>query len=170
VTSVFACHCHLLVTIFAAHGAGHHLSSPSSLLSENLPLGLAGVSASMGAIVVVFVAFAFQAIGHESVDELDHRERLPFRRWHAARELLIQTSAVAMVGLLLTPLFLLYNLASHVLNSETTIIVAIGIFSFSVTTLIVGLLIFFVVPPAPRTDTGIGQRNHLGSTALESAQ
>jgi hypothetical protein len=114
-------------------------------IPRDLLLALAGVSASVGAIVVVLVGFGFKAL--EDVEDFAGSSfRLPVWREKAAIGLLVRTSALAMGVLLLTPLLLIYNLAAGLLSTAHALAFGIGAFSFSVTTLIVGLSVFFIVP------------------------
>lgn len=118
----------------------------AELLAKDIPLAVAAASAQVGGMVVVFVLFALQARGQENIDEITAPfDPHPVIRRRAAHQLLLRTSSVTMTTLLLTPLFLLYNLAARVVSPSTAVVIGLGSFAFSITTLIVGLSAFFVV-------------------------
>jgi small-conductance mechanosensitive channel len=120
------------------------------LLSKDLPLTLAAVSASVGAVVAFFVLFGLRVLEREKIEEATaHRLNIVIME-HAALTLILTTSAAAMVALLVTPLFLFYNLAAAALASSTSVAIALGTFSFSLTMLIVGLVSFVIVPTVSR--------------------
>lgn len=115
------------------------------MLAKEIPLTLAALSGGVGAVVVVFVLFGLQKLEHENVEEFKGKARLPLKREIAAIHLLLTTSSIAMAVLLLTPVFLLYNLAAHALVPPSAVTIGLAAFSFSVTTLIVGLLSYFII-------------------------
>jgi hypothetical protein len=115
------------------------------MLAKDIPLTLAAISGTVGAVVVVFILFGLQAFERENVEEPRTADRLPMIRETAAIRLLLGTSSVAMVVLLLTPVFLLYNLATQALRPKDAVAIGLGSFSFSVTTLLVGLFSYFIV-------------------------
>lgn len=115
------------------------------MLAKEVPLTLAGMSAAVGAVVVVFVLFGLQNLEHENVEEFKSRAQLPLKREIAAIHLLLTTSSIAMAILLVTPIFLLYNLATQALMPGSAVAIGLAAFSFAVTTLIVGLLAYFVI-------------------------
>jgi hypothetical protein len=142
------CHCSLLTAANAARSTHHHWHEYSSLLSRDIPIALATVSASMGAVVVVIVGVAFRAVRQGIIDDFTHPEhRHRHSRERAAVALLLHTSSIAMVALLLTPLFLIYNLAAKMLSAPGAVGLGLGLFSFSVVTIVVGLLAFYSMPP-----------------------
>lgn len=131
----------------------YHLTAATSaapkavneLLGKEIPLTLAGLSGAVGAVVVVFVLFGLQSLDREGLDEAMAAEPLPRKREIAALRLLLSTSSTAMLTLLLTPLFLVYNLVTQALAPSRAVAIGLGSFSFSVSILIVGLFAYFVV-------------------------
>jgi hypothetical protein len=115
------------------------------MLAKEIPLTLAGMSGAVGAVVVVFVLFGLQNLEHENVEEFKSRAQLPLKREIAAIRLLLTTSSIAMSVLLVTPIFLLYNLTTQALMPGSAVAIGLATFSFSVTTLIVGLLSYFII-------------------------
>lgn len=115
------------------------------MLAKEVPLTLAGMSAAVGAVVVVFVLFGLQNLEHENVEEFKSKAQLPLKREIAAIRLLLTTSSIAMAVLLVTPIFLLYNLATQALMPGRAVAIGLAAFSFAVTTLIAGLLAYFII-------------------------
>lgn len=115
------------------------------MLAKEIPLTLAGMSTAVGAVVVVFVLFALQGLERENLEEFKSTARLSLKREIAAIRLLLTTSSIAMGVLLLTPVFLIYNLAAQALVPESAVAIGLATFTFSVTTLIVGLLSYFII-------------------------
>lgn len=115
------------------------------MLSKDIPLTLAGISGAFGAVVVVFILFGLQSLERENQLNPESSDRLPMKRETAAIRLLLSTSSVAMLVLLMTPVFLLYDLATQALRPEETVAIGLGSFSFAATALMVGLFAFVIV-------------------------
>lgn len=102
----------------------------------------------------MFLLFGIQALGRDTIeeegeagdDEIDGDRTNAISRERAALEMLLNTSAAAMVALLATPLFLLYNLAAEKVSAELATAIGIGAFAFAISTLIAGLLLLLVIP------------------------
>lgn len=142
-----------------------HAAASPELVAKDIPIALAGVSAAIGAVVVVFVLFGLQATGHERIDQQTHSTNPhPIYKEAAALSLLVHTSSFAMVTLLFTPLFLLYNLSAAAIAPKIALAIGLGAFAFSITTLVVGLLAFFVMPPArPTSEADLAAESRLST-------
>jgi hypothetical protein len=117
-------------------GVPHRLSNDTI---RQIVLGLAGASAQVGGIVVVFIAFTFDRVlrlrgnfHHISTEYRALREKTRL-------QMLMVVAGISMAILLLAPVYLVFELLANQVDLQLLGIVGLATFSYSVTAILVAL-------------------------------
>ena len=114
------------------------LLSPDTI--RQIVLGIAGASAQVGGIVVVFIAFTF-----DRVLRLRGPLDQPSTEYRTLREktrlqMLMVVAGISMAMLLLAPIYLVFALLADQANLKVIGIIGLAAFSYSVTAILVALV------------------------------
>jgi hypothetical protein len=111
----------------------------------NVALVVAAMSAQIGSIVVVFIAFAIQEMRRIPMNVVAVAESYKLERDKSRLIMLRFNSGIAMAALMLCPVFVAFGAATKVLPVEWIDGLAIALFTFSILNLLLTLIAYLAL-------------------------
>jgi hypothetical protein len=117
----------------------------SSIDHAGIALAVAAMSAQIGSIVVVFIAFAIQEVRRYSTQQASPADRFKHERDISRLVMLRRVSAIAMGTLLFCPILVAFGLTTRLVDIKIVNQASIFVFTFSILVLLLSLVAYLAL-------------------------
>ena len=153
----FLCPASSLSTFFLLADQGALLQIHLLIDYSNVCLAIAGMSAEVGGIVVVFIAFAVQELRNISGKEYEESELYKSIHHRSKLIMLLFNASFSMVAFLLGALLTIFGLLEPIFSERALAVFSVAFFSYGIFSLFLSVLAFIILEK-PFWSVSLGRR------------
>lgn len=135
----------LIGALLTSPSPGSPIAPPGALDLSAVCIAIAAMSAQVGSIIVVFIAFAFQELRR-----IHAQAAVPPASYRSARDvtrfsMLLSTASVSMACLMFTSVLVVFDLLTSLFSERTLALVGLCLFDYSIWCLLFALAGYLIL-------------------------